>query len=367
MRSLIPEKTLMQYQCIKNGVIRAAVMLGADALFRRINRKKLLVVMYHGVTGKDYEPQIWTQLPLAAFRRQLEFLCDCYVPVSLNEVVRAIRGQATLPERAVLITFDDGLKNNYTIAFPVLHEMGVPAAIFLAVDYVGSGEILWVDELYFLLLEASLRGISLDLPYASAQDLLLAGQLQKSYEIAVEALKRTGAVQRAKEMERLRAMIPLDRRNLLDDFSMLSWDDVHIMLRSGRIEFGVHTATHRILTELAGDEWEQEIIVPKHNLESKLDREVAAFCFPNGRPLIDFRPEHIEYLRKSDYSCAFTTERGLFALPDGDCMAIARIAGHEGKDGPAYFRLNASGAIRFVKDSLNRVNAKEQAIMAGAS
>ena len=345
--------------------IRSAVLLGADTLFRLINRKKLLVVMYHGVTATDYEPQIWTQLPLAAFRRQLEFLCDRYVPVSLTEVVRATRGETTLPERAVLVTLDDGLKNNYTVAFPVLQEMGVPAAIFLTVDYVGSGEILWVDELYFLLKEAELRGISLILPSASAQDLLQRGQLQKSYEIAVETLKRSGAGRREAEMARLRSMVRLDHRPLLGDFGMLNWDEVRIMLRSGLVEFGVHTATHRILTELAAEEWEREILVPKQKLEAELDREVAAFCFPNGRPLIDFGPEHLDYLRTSDYSCAFTTERDLHAWPDGDCMAIARIAGYEGTEGPAPFRLNTSGAIRFVKDCLGGVKA--QLSIAGAS
>ena len=166
-------------------------------------------------------------------------------------------------------------------------------------------------------------------------------------------------------MARLRSMVRLDHRPLLGDFGMLNWDEVRIMLRSGLVEFGVHTATHRILTELAAEEWEREILVPKQKLEAELDREVAAFCFPNGRPLIDFGPEHLDYLRTSDYSCAFTTERGLHAWPDGDCMAIARIAGYEGTEGPAPFRLNTSGAIRFVKDCLGGVKA--QLSIAGAS
>ena len=339
---------------LKNMVVRSAVMFGADALFRRINRKKLLVVMYHGVTATEYKPQIWTQMPLAAFRRQLEFLRDRYVPVSLDEVVRAIRGEAALPERAVLVTFDDGFRNNYTVAFPVLREMGVPAAIFLTVDYVGTSGILWVDELYFLLKEAAVRGIRLALPFVSVRDHVQAGQLQETYGVAVEALKRAGAARRQTEMARLRSLVRLDHRPLLNDFGMLNWDEVRAMLRSGLVEFGVHTATHRILAELAREEWEREIRAPKQKLEAEIRRGVAAFCFPNGRPQVDFRPEHLKYLRHCGYSCAFTTEGGLHAWLDGDCMAIARIAGYEGEEGPAYFRLNTSGGIRFVKDGLNK-------------
>jgi peptidoglycan/xylan/chitin deacetylase (PgdA/CDA1 family) len=122
---------------LKHTIVSVANSCGVDRLFRHINRKKLLVVMYHGVTSNDYAPPIWTQLPLKTFRQQIEYLCGHYVPVSLTEVTGATRGVSTLPDHAVLITFDDGLRNNYSVAFPVLRELSVPAAIFLTIDYIG--------------------------------------------------------------------------------------------------------------------------------------------------------------------------------------------------------------------------------------
>lgn len=337
-------------RCIKKGIFYTANLFGADRLFRHLNRKKLLVVMYHGVTMSVHEPPIWTQLPVELFRRQLEFLRRNYTLLSLGEVVEALRGNTKLPDKAALITFDDGLKNNYKVAFPVLHEMGIPAAVFLTVDFVGTEEILWVDELYLLLREAALRGIPLDLPYVPAQEHFRAGRVWNSYEIMVEALKRSGVANRAVEMNRLRNALNAGLPIRHEDFFMLDWNEVRTMHRAGLVEFGVHTATHRILSELAEEEWGLEIVAPKQKLEKELGTEAASFCFPNGRPFVDFRSEHLDYLRKAGYVCAFTTENALFDWHGGDSLRIGRVpAGNDGTSDPSLFSLNTSGAMQFVK------------------
>lgn len=339
----------------KETIVNAAAFCGVARLFRYINRKKLLVVMYHGVTINDYTPAIWTQLPLEKFRQQLAFLCAHYTPVSLIEVTASINGGTPLPKRAVLITFDDGLKNNYSVAFPVLQELNVPAAIFLTVGLIGSEEILWFDELYFLLQEAVELGISPDLPEASALALLQSGQVWDAYLVTVEALKRVGLSKRMQHMAKLKVEVPLDRDRLLNDFGLLSWDEVRTMHRSGLAEFGVHTASHRILAELADDEWEQEIIVPKQIIEKELNTEASAFCFPNGKPQIDFRQTQLTPLRKTGYSCAFTTENALFDWTVGDSMSIGRVpAGNDATSDAAYFPLNASGALHLVRKMVRR-------------
>lgn len=343
------------FRQLKHTIVRVANFCGVDRLFRHINRKKLLVVMYHGVTSNDYTQPIWTQLPIKIFRQQLEYLSQHYVPVSLAEVAEATRGVSTLPERAVLITFDDGLKNNYSVAFPVLQELNVPAAIFLTIGFIGSEEILWFDELYFLLKEAAGRGVTPDIPDTAALALLQSGQVWESYVIAVETLKRAGIATRTREMAKLSAILPLDRQKLLEDFGLLNWDEVRTMHRSGLVEFGIHTATHRILTELAGDEWEHEIIAPKHILEKELNTETTAFCFPNGKPQIDFLPAQLAPLRKAGYSCAFTTENALFDWTEGDSMSIGRVpAGNDATSDAAYFPLNTSGALHLVRNMVRR-------------
>ena len=341
---------------LKKGAFRAANLLGADSLFRTINKGKLLVVMYHGVTASGQPSPVWTQLPVHLFRRQLEFLRRKYRILTLSEVVEAVRGKRSLPERSALITFDDGLKNNCSVAFPVLQELKIPATVFLTVDAIGTRDILWVDELYLLLREAAARGIAPEPFEGAVTRHLRAGRVWESYQVLVDSLKRSGTAPRTEAMNRLRELLPAGLCDRNQDFALLDWDEVRAMQRSGLVEFGVHTATHRILSELEVGEWERELVAPKKTLERELAAEAATFCFPNGRPLLDFRPEHLDYLRKAGYVCAFTTENALFDLKGVDPMSIGRVpAGNDSTSEADYFRLNSSGAIQFVK---NLVQAK---------
>lgn len=333
-------------EMVKKVLAKALVVSCADVLFRRLNRDRLLVVMYHGVTRESYTPAVWTQLPLPVFRSQLEFLREHYRFVTLQQVVRALDRGEPLPERSALITFDDGLKNNYLVAYPVLKELGVPAAIFLTINKIGEGEMLWFDELYLLIREGVTLGVDLELPGPGAQGYYRAGEVWNAYVACVENAKRCGREQRQRLLEDLRGKVPLERERHLDDFGLLDWDQVREMERSGLIGFGVHTATHRILSELKEHELAEEVMAPRKRFAEELGVEAESFCFPNGRPGVDFYPSHQEYLRCRGYICAFSTGDELFDRNVGNRMAIARIpAGNDVSSHPDYFRLNTAGVF----------------------
>jgi len=335
---------------LKGGLHRAQVLAGVDRLFRYLNRNRLLVVMYHGVTEDSFDPPVWTQLPVETFRHQLLFLRAHYQIVSLTEVVAALRFGGTLPERAALVTFDDGLRNNFSVAFPVLEELAVPAAIFLTVDLIGTDQIFWFDELYLLIMAGGRRRVRLTLPGAGAQGHYQAGELCEAYHACVEALKLVGVTARQELMATLRRSVPLERGRVPADFRLLDWDQVRHMERSGLVSFGVHTGTHRILSELDLVGIEAELVAPRRRFAEELGREPEAFCFPNGRPGLDFHAAHQDFLRSCGYLCAFTTENALFDWRAGDGLGIGRIAaGNDGLSEPNFFRLNTSGVGRLWK------------------
>ncbi len=311
--------------------------------------------MYHGVSKRNYVPRVYTQFPADLFRRQMEFIKSHYTPVSLSRLIEALSSGKPLPERAALITFDDGLKNNYDVAFPILMEMEIPAAIFLTVDFIGSRNILWVDELFLILREASAKGVALQMSDASAQEYYQADEIWKSYQVLAGTFKQLGLSVRNAEIDRLRKQMPVDYHPFLDDFGLLDWNEIKTMHRSGFIEYGVHTATHRILTELNEQEWKREIIDPKIRLETEIGAKISAFCYPNGRPDLDFQSKHIDFLRESGYLCSFSTEDTLVNLKSVEPMNIGRIPSRN--DDSAYmnyFRMSASGAIQTAKNYLKK-------------
>jgi peptidoglycan/xylan/chitin deacetylase (PgdA/CDA1 family) len=339
----------------KSFILHALTWTAVDRFFRYLNNDKLLVVMYHGVTENQYDPPVWTQLPHGIFRGQLEYLDRHYHIITLADLTAAILGKKSLPQKPALITFDDGLKNNFSVAFPILREMGLPATIFLTIDFIGTRNLLWFDELYLLMKEAMDRGIRLPLPNGMIQEGHTAGEISGSCLDYIETLKHAGNEYRLQVMEKLHASFPFDREKWLADFGLLDWSNVLEMHQSGLIDFGVHTASHCVLSELPRNDWEREIVAPKKKLESFLGSEISSFCFPNGRPEIDFRPEHMEYLRGAGYQYAFSTENSLFSFSSSEPMNIGRIpAGNDWTSEPAYFRLNTSGAIQFLAWVLNR-------------
>ncbi len=85
------------------------------------------------------------------FSRQMQFLKDGgFTVMDLVELAKILGDGAALPERAVVLTFDDGFESFYTSAFPVLCRLGFPATVFVVVDYVGRkndwpGQPRWVE------------------------------------------------------------------------------------------------------------------------------------------------------------------------------------------------------------------------------
>lgn len=334
---------------LKLALCSIPVAFGMDGLFRYLHRNRLLVVMYHGVTERAFDPPLWTQLPVQTFIRQIHFLRKHYRMVSLREVLESIRTGNPLPQRAALVTFDDGLKNNFSVAFPILQKYQVPAGIFLTVDLIGTNQILWFDELYLLITKGWQSGVRLTLPGQSAQRHYLAGELWEAYVSCVEALKRVGGKARGELMEGLRRSVPLDHAAYLPDLGLLDWDEVRHMQRSTLVDFGVHTATHRIVSELEDTEMEGEIVAPRQRFREEIGHEAEAFCFPNGRAGQDFRESHQELLGKSRYLCAFTTDSDLFDMTRGNRLAIGRIpAGNDSTSAPGFFRLSTCGAMGLI-------------------
>ena len=329
---------------IKLSSCRMLQLIGADRLIRFIFRHRLLVVMYHGVTTADYQPPVWTQLPFHVFEKQIKWLSRNFNPVTLSDVVSAIKYGKALPPNSVLVTFDDGLKNNYTVAYPVLKKYQVPGAIFLTVDFIGTDHFFWVDELYMALVEAKLQGVAIDLSFPVADSCFKAGEIWDAYYVLVEFLKRAPEVERENRLKFIFDQVSIDRQKYRNDFGLLSWNDVTTMDDEKLIEFGCHTATHKILTSISDENLENELLGAKQRMENKLGHKLNTFCYPNGGFGVDYSAEHRELLHSAGYVCAFSTNSGMFNVGSDHPFSIPRIAaGNDLTSTGAFFKMNASG------------------------
>ena len=129
-------------------------------LRRMARRKQAIVLAYHRVVEKwdrtlDYS-QPGMVVTADTFVRQLHFLKKHFEIVPLSSPINSkfeIRNSKCPDRPLCVITFDDGWRDNYEIAFPILRQHGLPATIFLTTDFIGTNRAFWHTQLMYLLMQ----------------------------------------------------------------------------------------------------------------------------------------------------------------------------------------------------------------------
>jgi peptidoglycan/xylan/chitin deacetylase (PgdA/CDA1 family) len=193
--------------------VKLALLGPATAL--RTAERGLFVLIYHRVgAGMGQE----MDLPLATFRRQMEWLSANATVVGLRDGLERLSG-GRLERDLVAVTFDDGYRDVFLRAWPVLRGLQVPATLFLATGF--------------------LQGES-------------------------PAPIRAGAVARGHAVE------------------PLTWDQVGEMAATGLVEVGSHTHTHRDLNRLSPAEAEEECERSNAVLKERAGIEPDTFAYPRA-------------------------------------------------------------------------------------
>src|SRR3990167_5472927 len=134
-------------------------------LMRYLRRKKIIILMYHGFTDKivheGIENSLGLHLNIEKFRLQIEYLKKYYNIISSDQLIDHYTNGAKLPPNSVVITIDDGYKSSYALAYSVLKQFNVPAAIFLTTDFVDKKEMLWVDRIEYAINRTKRNNFSL--------------------------------------------------------------------------------------------------------------------------------------------------------------------------------------------------------------
>jgi len=100
---------------------------------------KALIICYHCV--KDEVNSYLRPTKSADFENQMRYLSTRYNPISLESMAQHLRNGTSLPSRAIAVTFDDGYRDNYENAYPILKRYHIPATVFLATDFIDTGRI----------------------------------------------------------------------------------------------------------------------------------------------------------------------------------------------------------------------------------
>jgi peptidoglycan/xylan/chitin deacetylase (PgdA/CDA1 family) len=327
----------------KSAVLHASRALGIDRIARRRMRGKLLALCYHGVVADDHPDRFRYEntVSLREFRQQLEFVYRHYRPISAADLIKS-RENGLLARNAALITFDDGYRNNL-VAAEVLRRMGVPCVFFVTTNYIGTGRVLWTDEVMNRVI--AWPGAEIPLPEGGTEALPVDRARRSSIARSIkERCKKTGAGQLRQYLELLR-QTPVETVDNRELFDFLDWDGVRTLAGQG-FEIGSHTVEHPILTRLTPQELDQELTESRRRIEVETGMPCRSIAYPNGGPE-DVSEDVIAAARRAGYTAGFTiAER--FSDPGEDLMAISRLCvmGHLPE---VVFEYRASGVNEMVR------------------
>lgn len=212
-----------------------------------------------------------------------------YRILSLAEAAAELASGRRRFRSVAVLTFDDGYRDNYVHAFPVLKETGTPATIFLPTDYIGTGRLLWWDEVSHVVGHAPGRVLPL-IPGA------------RDANAAISHMKYLPVPDRDRllnEMREAAGDVPPPARLMLD------WNEVAEMAEAG-IDFGSHTVTHPYLDAIGADRLRHELERSRTILEERLRQAPVAIAYPDGR----HSPEVVAAAKAAGYTCAVTTVSG---------------------------------------------------------
>jgi len=218
----------------------------------------------------------------------------------------------------IVLTFDDGLRNNLTVAYPILRQLQVPATMFVCPAMVESGEWLWNHEMRCRLQTLAAPDLA-----ELRMKLLAPGT---SVDAIIEWMKTLRLQQRRMAQATIQQATPAFQPTATqrEAFDIMDWDDLR-SLDCNLITVGSHTLSHPILTTLSADEIESEILESRTCLEQRLQRKVDFFCYPNGA----YDKRAYQLVQKT-YRAAVTTESGVIDSGQGlDVHRLPRIPSAE--------------------------------------
>lgn len=279
----------------------------------------ILILCYHSIS-QPTEDRIDPSIIVSPtnFEEQMAFLAASTHVISLADYVEAQHSGRSLPRNAIVLTFDDGYRDNRTTALPLLQKFGLPATFLLATDYIGAGP-KWEDRLTGMIQRSQCDKLTLELQTG-----------QMIFDIPNQKARRKAIVrllgllsgyqpsQRTQALDQLAAQSGADTTDF--DQVMMSWDQAREIAATPGMTIGAHTVTHPHLARISDDQIREEVITSKQVVEKQIGKPVRFFCYPYG----DYDSRVIRSLKDAGYECSGTLVYGSNTLKS-DPFQLKRV------------------------------------------
>ena len=321
---------------LKGAIVACAYRTGLLQWYlRRKLRGRAVVLTYHRVLPRERSEASFSTDAIVvspeAFRRQMQLLRRLFTPLAADQFADAL-SSGRMPPGACLVTFDDGWYDNLDHALPILRECAVPAVLFVATDYIGTGNCFWQERLSRALNAAR------QIPEHSAALFAEIGASHLLGTPLTPAAAKT-AIRTIIDRYKARPQAEIDAlvskvESLLELSGVaagtqhpdrfLTWDQVRQLGNSGVVSIGSHCCTHTPLTKLDAGAVQFELQRSRQVIRERTGFDPKDLAYPNG----DHDAQIAKAVHDTGYRCAYTTHRG-HVDATADAFRLQRINIHE--------------------------------------
>lgn len=280
-------------------VVRAAGSYGLYHIARALTSRQPRILMYH----RFAEQPVNGKASRESFRKQVAYIARHYHPMALESLCTLLENGEKPPRNTIVITVDDGYRDFYDIAWPVLREYSVPATLFVTTGFISGDLWLWPDKISWLLEHATKDNLAFSWGSLRLENNALQEDSGRIWEQLIDFLLSLPDSEKHQVIDSLAATwnleIPI---NAPREYQACNWEQLREMQGAG-IEVGGHTVTHPTLGQVSVAQAESEIRECRAQLEAELSRAPCSFCYPNGMS-DDFSAALMKQVQEGGFRCA---------------------------------------------------------------
>ena len=306
---------------------------------------KLYISMYHYtryIQNSRY-PAI-KGLEIEDFKKQLDFFKENFNVVTMEEVIEAVKEEKRLPEKALLLTFDDGYTDNYTVALPLLLERGLQGSFFVPAKPLDKGGLLEVNKIHFTLAKGDEKNIVRDiLDYSLKIKEKIREKLNIADRDVSEELYKRYAVSNGRDTldtsfikKMLQEVLPAENRTEIIDILFDKYVDVSeevlanelyvnktqlkVMKKLGMF-IGLHGYEHNHLALLSEEEQKKDLEAALCVMREFIDEDAWVMNYPYG----SYNETTLRLTKSLGAVLGLTTKRGIADIKPDSALELARF------------------------------------------
>lgn len=282
------------------------------SLLRYIKKDKAIILMYHGISEKNItslENFDGKHVHRKLFEKQIVYLKKHYNIISLNKYIKSVNGTKKLPKNPVILTFDDGYRNNFTVLLPIIRKYVFPAIIYLPTKQIGT-KIIHSNASIVSFLISNTKKKDIELKVGNRNNFYDLRSKKKKLKSIIIILKKLNSLSKNEvkyvlNQIKKQTAIKLPRND--DNLFLMSWKEVMELNNFKQyMSFGSHTLTHPNLTKLTASEIKKELKSSKEELEMIFGTKIQHLAYPYG-----YYNNYVSEISKDvGYSSGVTTEYG---------------------------------------------------------